>query len=288
MWFRQAANQEFLPAMSSLGSCLERLDEVVEAETWFRRAATQGYAEAMVKLGHGLFARGDPNEGESWFRRAAELGQTVAMANLGYRLAQRGDLDEAEQWDRRGAVLGHPGAMANLAVLLRERGDAVQALEWFHRGAQRALTFMEEPPRSFRPWPGEASDQGVSEVIHAFAHLLLQQRDSDHGQEAEHWLQLIAQHGDPRAAATLAERHAARGDAADARAWRAKAAESADNLLACERVALHDAYGPPGVQRHVDIILVHSAGLAEEGSLAEAQAWREKAVRHQTPPTALP
>ncbi|MEV8524067.1 hypothetical protein AB0451_07885 [Streptomyces sp. NPDC052000] len=75
------------------------------------------------------------------------------MANLGYQLAQRGHLDEAEQWKRRGTVLGHPGAMENLAVLLKERGDAEQALEWFHRGASRALTLIEESPRSFGPGP---------------------------------------------------------------------------------------------------------------------------------------
>ncbi|MFD7336419.1 tetratricopeptide repeat protein [Streptomyces violascens] len=268
--------------------CLERLGDADEAEAWLRRAATQGYAEAMVNLGVRRFALGDPVEGESWYRRAAELGHAVAMANLGYRLAQRGDLDEAEQWNRRGAVLGHPGAMENLAVLLKGRGDAEQALEWFRRGADRALTLMDESPRSFRPWPGEAADQGVCEVILGLARLLLQQSDVDHGPEAERWLRLIAEHGDPRAAAMLATRHAARGDTANAVAWRSKAADSADDLLGRERVSLLDAYGRPGVQRHVDIILAHAAGLAEEGNTADALAWRERAAHHDTPPAARP
>uniref|UniRef100_A0AAU2VDS4 Sel1 repeat family protein n=1 Tax=Streptomyces sp. NBC_00003 TaxID=2903608 RepID=A0AAU2VDS4_9ACTN len=289
-WFRRAADRGSLPAMSSLGLCLERLGDADEAEAWFRQAATQGYAGAMVNLGMRLFARGDPAEGESWYRRAAELGQADAMANLGYRLAQRGDLDEAEQWNRRGAVLGHPGAMENLAVLLKERGDFAQALEWFRRGADRALTLMDESPRSFRPWPGEAVDQGVSEVILGLARLLLRQSDVgsdvDHGREAECWLRLIAEHGDPRAAAMLATRHAARGDTAGALAWRSKAADSADDLLGRERASLLESYGRPGVQCHLDIILAHAAGLAEEGNSAEARAWREKAAHHDTPPAA--
>ncbi|WP_345657994.1 tetratricopeptide repeat protein [Streptomyces siamensis] len=280
VWFQQAAERQLSPAMVGLAFCLRELDEPAQEERWLRRAVELNSPGAMVNLGLTLFARGDTAEGEAMYRRAADLGEAVAMANLGYRLRERGDLGEAEEWNRRGAVLGHPGAMENLASILWERGDVAQALEWYRRGAERALTFMEESPTFFRPWPGESRDQGVSDTILGLAQMLLEQAGMDQIEEAERWFRVIAERGDPRAAAALANVHAGRGDMDGVRIWRRAAAEAAEGHLTRNRASMLTSYGEAGVQRHVDIMLDHAAGLADDGDSSGAEEWRTKAARH--------
>lgn len=282
-WFRRAAERGFLPSMTGLASCLHEQGDSAEAVTWLRQAADRGSTSAIVSLGLRMVGQGNLAEGERWYRQAAELEDARAMANLGYLLMQRGDLDEAEHWNRRGALLGHTGAIENLATICLRRGETDRALDWFRRGAEFALTKLEESPQSFQPWPGEAADDGISNVILGLAETLLERGESAETEEAEYWLRLIAERGDPRAAAALAARLSARGEAAGAHGWRQKAAESADSLLNRARAVLLDAYGLPGPQAHIDIILTHATSLDEEGNSVEAHAWRAKATLHSTP-----
>ncbi|MER5886134.1 tetratricopeptide repeat protein [Streptomyces sp. NPDC001941] len=276
-WFQRAVDEGSVSAMWALGYCMHQLGDEDAGETWMRRAAALGSIGAMVDLGLRLFARGAHEEGEHWYLVAAEEGETTAMANLGYQLALRGDLDGAEEWNRRAGVLGHPGAMENLAVLLSDRGDTAEALEWSRRGALRARTMLEEHPQAFRPWPGECSDDGVSAVVLELAHLLVELGGEEREQEALDWLLLLAEHDDPRAASALAD-HAL--DPAEARRWRARAAHSADDLLARQSRSLLHSYGQDAVRRHVDIIRAHADALAAEGDEAAALTWLAKAEGH--------
>jgi TPR repeat protein len=265
--------------MQGLGSTLFYAGELEESFYWLRQAAERGDMTAMVDLGFELHGIGRTDEAEAWYKRAAGLGSGTAMANLGHILRERGDLAGAEHWNRKGAVLNHPGAMINLADTLTELGELDEAFEWFRKAADRALSYAEEKAAHLDPWPGEGSDNGVSDSVLGFAELLVERGELA---EAELWFRKIAALGDARAAAALAEIFQQRAEVPEAAEWRFKAASLADSNLTRNKAALLAAYGESAIHRHIHIIQDYAEYLDAQGEAQAAHSWQLKASAHLT------
>jgi TPR repeat protein len=276
MWLRRAVALSSVGAMNSLASWLFEHDQDAEAELLLRHAAADlGDPRAMVSLGLHLGGSGELQEAERWTRKAAELGNAVAMANLVSQLIGRGAYAEAEQWGLKAAELGSPGAMANLGELYHARGNIDAALTFYRRGAEQGYADVMANPRSFRPWPGESGDQGVSEAILLLANLLNQ---SGQSAEAQHWYRRGAEVGDARAAAALAAVFDEYGDPTEAAAWRQQAATLARANLARNKATLLAAYGESGVLRHTSIMVAYADDLARRGDEVTAKMWYRQAA----------
>ena len=200
-------------AMLHLAMSLRRFGKFDDSLYWMRQSAEHGHSNAMVNLGFELQGTGQVQEAEVWYRRAAELDNALAMTNLGHLLFVRGDTVEAEHWERLGAALGHPGAMGNLAETLRNRGEFEEALEWYRKAANRAISMVSENPGRYSPWPGEGSDEGVSDAGFGLAQLLSARGELT---EAEQWLRKVAELGDARSAAALRDIYDEIGDSSAA------------------------------------------------------------------------
>jgi TPR repeat protein len=274
-WLRRAIALGSTGAVISLAAWLSEHDQTAEAERLLRDAAGKGDPRAMRDLGLLLGYGDDEAEGEQWTRKAAELGNVVAMANLAYRLAKRGAYEEAEQWGLKAAELGFPGAMDNLGQLYQERGEIAAALEWYRRGAEQGYAIVLANPRSFRPWPGESGDQGVSAAMLHLANLL---KDTGRAAEARDWYQRGAEIGDARAAAALAADLYASGSAVKAATWRQRAATMAYANLARNRTSIRSAYGESAVALHQGIMTAYAKDLSQQGKEKAARLWYTRAA----------
>jgi TPR repeat protein len=285
-WLRKAIALGSTGAVISLAAWLSEHDQSAEAERLLRDAADKGDPRAMRDLGLLLGNGDDRHEGEQWTRKAAELGNVVAMANLSYRLAKRQAYGEAEEWGLRAAELGFPGAMDNLGQLYQECGDLNAALEWYRRGAERGYAIVLADPRSFRPWPGESGDQGVSAAMLHLANLL---KEQDQDTEAQDWYRRGAEIGDARAAAALASDLDASGSTAEAATWRQRAATMSYANLARNKTSIRSAYGESAVLLHKDIMTAYADDLSRQDQEKKAQLWYMRASsfegphRHTTP-----
>ena len=114
-WYRQSADQGFVPAQFGLGVCYENgagvNQDKVEAVKWYRKAAEQGDARAQLNLGF-CYRIGDGveqnmAEAVKWTRKAAEQGEAMAQLNLGVFYASgmgvEQDKAEAVKWIRKAA-----------------------------------------------------------------------------------------------------------------------------------------------------------------------------------------
>jgi TPR repeat protein len=269
-WLRRAIALGSTGAVISLAAWLSEHDQAAEAEHLLRDAAGQGDPRAMRDLGLLLGHGDDQREGEQWTRKAAALGNVVAMANLAYRLVKRGEYQEAEQWGLKAAELGLPGAMDNLGQLYQDRGDLNAASAWYRRGAEQGYAIVLADPRSFRPWPGESGDQGVSSAMLHLANLL---KESDQDGEARDWYRRGAEIGDGRAAAALAADLDASGNRAAAAEWRQRAAALSYANLARNKASIRSAYGESAVLLHEDIMTAYADDLSQQGKKDEADLW---------------
>ncbi len=281
-WFEEAIALDDTAAMLGFAFSLQHFAQFDESLRWMRRAAERDDPDAMTSLGFELQGRGQADEAETWYRRATSFDHPLAMTNLGYLLyRQYGDTDEAEHWTRKAAVLGHPGAMENLALTLKKRGQPSEALEWFRKAADRAASKIDENPRRYDPWPGEASDEGVSDSILGLAELLSELGEVS---EAEQWFRKIAELGDARAASALADLCLEHDQSSAAAEWRRKAAEFSYALLSRSKRELLAAYGEPGVERHVHIMQEYAKYLSAQGDSQTAHIWEQRASQ-QLPPS---
>jgi tetratricopeptide (TPR) repeat protein len=281
-WFEQAIARDDTAAMLGFAFSLQHFEQFDESLSWMRRAAEREDPDAMASLGFELQGMGQVDEAETWYRRATSFDHPLAMANLGYLLYQRdGDTEEAELWTRKAAALGYAGALENLAQTLKKRGQVSEALEWSRKAAERALSLIDENPGRYDdPFPGEATDDGISNsILHLAEHL------SELGEvnEAEQWFQKIADIGDGRAASALANLFLERGQPSRAAGWRKKAAESSHALLSQRKHELLCAYGVSSVVRHVHIIQEYAKYLAAQGETEESRTWRQRASEHLPP-----
>lgn len=277
-WFQAAVDLGDDWAVVGLAESLGRCGDIEGEGWWLQHGAERGNPGAMVNLGIRLSSEGRLDEAEEWYRSAAELGESVAMANLGYLFeTRRGELVAAEHWNRQGAELGHPGAMENLARLLKQRGALGEAVDWYRKAADQGLSRIIAQPRSFQPWPGEASDDGISNAILGFAEILAETGARD---EAESWFRSIAERGDARAASALSKIHADRGDLTGAAEWRRTAAELAEALLTRSKRTLRLAYGEAGVLIHIGIIMDYVDELEAQGDTTATEQWRLRASKH--------
>lgn len=281
-WFKQAIALDDTSAMLGFAFSLQHFGQFDESLHWMRRAAERDDPDAMISLGFELQGRGQEDEAEIWYRRAASFDHPLAMTNLGYLLHRRhGDTNEAEHWTRKAAALGQPGAMENLALTLKGRGQLSEALEWFRKAADRAVSKIDENPGRYDPWPGEASDQGVSDSILGLAELLSELGEVS---EAEQWFHKIAELGDGRAASALADLCLEHDQSSAAAGWRKKAAEFSHELLSRSKRELLGAYGEPGVQRHIHIMQEYAKYLSVQGDSQTAHTW-ERRASEQLPPS---
>ena len=109
-----------------------------EALDWYRRAAEQGFVPSVTSLGvlylDGKGVEADPGRAFNLFSRAAEAGDGRAQNNLGL-MYSRGtgidrDYEAAAVWFERAAAQGLPQALRNLSVLY-ENGFGVELDEAF-------------------------------------------------------------------------------------------------------------------------------------------------------------
>ena len=131
-WFRKAAAQNLVAAVSTLGDCYYNGEGVardhVEAVKWFRKAADQNDARAQYNLGvcydKGQGVAKDYVEAVKWFRKAAEQNLADAQYNLAccYDKGQ-GAKDEVEavKWYRKAA----------------EQNDAHSTVKWYRKAAEQ-------------------------------------------------------------------------------------------------------------------------------------------------------
>ena len=149
-WFRQAAENDYAPAMTALGFMyregrgLAQNDQL--AVEWFRKAIEKGEAQAMQQLGlmH-RWGRGVPQDDHAalrLFHKSLELGFAQGANALGdmHRDGHGGlaknDI-EAVRYYRLSAEAENPRAMCNLGnMLMHGRGvgrDAAEAERWLRR-----------------------------------------------------------------------------------------------------------------------------------------------------------
>ena len=160
-------------------------DDAIAAQ-WFRQAAEQGYAPAQTSLGalydHGRGMAQDYSAAMHWYHKAAEQGEAIAKINMGEMYEQgRGvaqDYAAAARWYRLAAEQGLAVAQLSIGGLYEQgRGvaqDSVQALMWvtlaaaslppgeeYHRtavermnqlSAQMTPAQIEEAKRRVREW----------------------------------------------------------------------------------------------------------------------------------------
>jgi TPR repeat protein len=152
-WFRKAAAQNLVAALSTLGDCYYNGEGVakdyVEAVKWTRKAAEQNLARAQYNLGvcydKGQGVAKDYVEAVKWFRKAAEQNLAAAQYNLaccydnGQGVAK--DYVEAVKWYRKAAEQNDADAQHNLGVCYhRGQGvakDEVEAVKWYRKAAEQ-------------------------------------------------------------------------------------------------------------------------------------------------------
>ena len=121
--FRQAAQQDYLPAQFQLGTMyrhglgVEQSDE--QARHFYQQAADQGYLKAIMALGHmdATGAKPNPEAAFGWYHQAAQLGNRDAQYYIARTYQHQQACSEAENWLRRAALQGHSEAQQQLAAM---------------------------------------------------------------------------------------------------------------------------------------------------------------------------
>ncbi|HEX7518157.1 MAG TPA: tetratricopeptide repeat-containing serine protease family protein [Chthoniobacterales bacterium] len=164
-WFRKAAAQNLVAALSTLGDCYYKGEGVakdyVEAVKWTRKAAEQNDARAQYNLGvcydKGQGVAKDYVEAVKWFRKAAEQNFAMAQTKLGicYVLG-RGvakDYVESYKWWLLAAAQGDEDAKKELTPLENKMTSAQIA-----EGQKLARNFK---PRKVLSAGGDSSSTGI-------------------------------------------------------------------------------------------------------------------------------
>jgi TPR repeat protein len=109
-YYRQAAEQNYIPAQVSLGELLHASQDYEEASGWFIMAAFQGDAAAAFNLGQ-MYSAGEgveksPEKALYWIRFAANKNHlpAVELMVMAYKNGDFGlpiDLDQAKNWESK-------------------------------------------------------------------------------------------------------------------------------------------------------------------------------------------
>ena len=155
MWYRKAAANGDVPAMTSIGILYIAGKGVprdyVAARKWFLKAAAEGYQEAQYRLGWlyetGLGGGVDNSEALRWYLAAAGQGHVRAQCSLGhmYFLGHGAEQDFAEsfRWYKAAADQGDAEAEAALGEMCDfgegVRQDYQEAAKWYRKAAEQGV-----------------------------------------------------------------------------------------------------------------------------------------------------
>ncbi len=155
LWYRKAAANGDVPAMTSIGILYIAGKGVprdyVAARKWFLKAAAEGYQEAQYRLGWlyetGLGGGVDNSEALRWYLAAAGQGHVRAQCGLGhmYFLGHGAEQDFAEsfRWYKAAADQGDAEAEAALGEMCDfgegVRQDYQEAAKWYRKAAEQGV-----------------------------------------------------------------------------------------------------------------------------------------------------
>ena len=155
LWYRKAAANGDVPAMTSIGILYIAGKGVprdyVAARKWFLKAAAEGYQEAQYRLGWlyetGLGGGVDNSEALRWYLAAAGQGHVRAQCSLGhmYFLGHGAEQDFAEsfRWYKAAAEQGDAEAEAALGEMCDfgegVRQDYQEAAKWYRTAAEQGV-----------------------------------------------------------------------------------------------------------------------------------------------------
>lgn len=155
LWYRKAAANGDVPAMTSIGILYIAGKGVprdyVAARKWFLKAAAEGYQEAQYRLGWlyetGLGGGVDNSEALRWYLAAAGQGHVRAQCSLGhmYFLGHGAEQDFAEsfRWYKAAADQGDAEAEAALGEMCDfgegVRQDYQEAAKWYRKAADQGV-----------------------------------------------------------------------------------------------------------------------------------------------------
>lgn len=155
LWYRKAAANGDVPAMTSIGILYIAGKGVprdyVAARKWFLKAAAEGYQEAQYRLGWlyetGLGGGVDNSEALRWYLAAAGQGHVRAQCSLGhmYFLGHGAEQDFAEsfRWYKAAADQGDAEAEAALGEMCDfgegVRQDYQEAAKWYRKAAEQGV-----------------------------------------------------------------------------------------------------------------------------------------------------
>ena len=137
--YRKAAEQNYLPAQTSLGELMYASQDFEEAFGWFLMSAYQGDAAGAYNLGK-MYAEGNGveknlNKAVYWITHAAEknylpAAEIIAVAYREGNLGLAKDLEQAKKWESR-----LPGLRA---ASRKEFAEKLAALKAARREARKA------------------------------------------------------------------------------------------------------------------------------------------------------
>lgn len=150
-----------------------------EAIWVFEMAARAEHKPSMSKLCRIYRDANDAERARYWCRRAADNGDAAAAFELGLMARIAEDWEQAKYWYGIAAEQGDENAMCNLGFVYHTTGDAQQARYWYTQAA------------------------GAGDAL-AMYNLGCEYEDEGSFAIAREWYTKAAQHGNPHAAAALA------------------------------------------------------------------------------------
>ena len=126
-WYRRAADQNYAPALNTLGGRytmgLGVPINVKMSVELVRKASDQNYAPAQFSLGL-LLMKKDSKKSLELINKAADQNNTSAMRHLGLLYEQgygvKIDYEKAKEWYQKAADLGDTNAQTDLQRIVRE------------------------------------------------------------------------------------------------------------------------------------------------------------------------
>lgn len=143
-WFRKAADQGNLDAITMLGNISHEEGNIRSTLKYYRKAAEGGHAAACENLGmlYGLGKDVPKNNSEAhrWFLHGAKIGSPFCQYIVGLHYKSGVGVSEnieiAYQWFFKAAAQGEPHAQYEIGKLYELGGDDIAtAREWYAKAA---------------------------------------------------------------------------------------------------------------------------------------------------------
>ena len=213
-----------------------------DAVNCFQKAAKYGHPDAQLMLGMCYFngdgIKRDYDEAVKWFRRAAEQNSLQAQFKLG--VCYMGGIgvnrreDEALYWLQKAAEHGNLDAQIYLGDFYYDRGKTLEnfskALTWYQNASETGLITDESKAKMLmcktfqEAYNGDATAQLAVYLAYKGELFGIKQDDN----EANKWLILAANSGNPKAQGLLGASLMEKGDEDEALKWLEKAGEQED------------------------------------------------------------